>query len=365
MDHNFNDENNLPSRKADHVKLVIEEDTGIDRVSNGFENFKIIPSAIPEVDYSEISMATSFLDFEFKAPIMIAGMTGGYPEAEKINKKLASICNEVGIPMGVGSQRAMIKNKNMIPTYDVKKHFEDLFLVGNLGLVQFNYDFGINEYNECVEQIDANAMALHVNAFQELCQPEGDLNFSDLWKELETLCEKSKVPIIGKEVGSGIGIEDVKKFEQVGCSAIDVGGAGGTSWAKIELMRYDGEGSPPFELNDPTLKWGIPTAYATWEASGNTNLELISTGGMYHGLDAAKALAMGTNMVGVARPVLQELVNNGEKSALKWIENYIETIKRVMFLMGVDSIETLRTQKNKLIPMNDAYFWVNSRKNKL
>ena len=180
----------------------------------------------------------------------------------------------------------------MIPTYDVKKHFEDLFLVGNLGLVQFNYDFGINEYNECVEQIDADAMALHVNAFQELCQPEGDLNFSDLWKELETLCEKSKVPIIGKEVGSGIGIEDVKKFEQVGCSAIDVGGAGGTSWAKIELMRYDGEGSPPFELNDPTLKWGIPTAYATWEASGNTNLELISTGGMYHGLDAAKALAM-------------------------------------------------------------------------
>ncbi len=215
MDHNFNDENNLPSRKADHVKLVIEEDTGIDRVSNGFENFKIIPSAIPEVDYREISMATSFLDFEFKAPIMIAGMTGGYPEAEKINKKLASICNEVGIPMGVGSQRAMIKNKNMIPTYDVKKHFEDLFLVGNLGLVQFNYDFGINEYNECVEQIDADAMALHVNAFQELCQPEGDLNFSDLWKELETLCEKSKVPIIGKEVGSGIGIEDVKNLNKL------------------------------------------------------------------------------------------------------------------------------------------------------
>ena len=347
----------LESRKAQHVKLVVDEDTGVNSATNGFELFEVVPRSIPDVNYHEISMTTKFLDHEFNAPVLVAGMTGGYPEAEKINKSLARVCSKLGIPMGVGSQRAMVSNPAMTKTYNVKEEVEDLFLIGNLGLVQFSLGFGEEEYNACQKGINADAMAIHVNAFQELCQPEGDVDFSNAWNNFEDICKYSNVPVIGKEVGAGIAWEEVKRMQDIGCEAVDIGGSGGTSWAKIELMRHEGE-EPPFSLDDPTLQWGIPTSFATWEATEKTLIPLISTGGIYHGLEAAKALAMGTSLVGVARPVLQALIHHGEEAAEKWLTNYIETIKRVMFLMGVDSIETLQNQKQRLIPRGRAREWL-------
>jgi len=347
----------LSSRKAQHVKLVVDEDTGVQTSSNGFEDFEIVPRAIPDINYNDISLETDFLDHTFQAPVLVAGMTGGYPEAESINKKLANICSNLGIPMGIGSQRAMVVDPTTTVTYNVKETVEDVFLIGNLGLVQFCLDFGENEFQQAVDGINADAMAIHVNAFQELCQPEGDLNFSGAWNELENITKYSSVPIIGKEVGGGIAWEEVKRMQDIGCAAVDIGGSGGTSWAKIELMRHDSE-NPPFQLDDPTLNWGIPTSFATWEATEKTNISLISTGGIYHGLEAAKALAMGTSLVGVARPVLQALIHHGEETAQKWLENYIETIKRVMFLMGVDSVTSLKNQKSRLIPRGRARDWL-------
>jgi len=347
----------LASRKAQHVKLVVDQETGVEKATNGFELFEVVPRSIPDVSYHDISLKAEFLDHTFDAPVLVAGMTGGYPEAQKINTSLARVCSKLNIPMGVGSQRTMVVDPSMTSTYDVKQEVEDVFLIGNLGLVQFSLDFGKEEFLASLEGINADAMALHVNAFQELCQPEGDIDFSNAWEELEKICKYSPVPVIGKEVGSGIAWEEVKRMQEVGCSAVDIGGAGGTSWAKIELMRHEGD-ELPFELDDPTLNWGIPTSFATWEATEKTFVPLISTGGIYHGLQAAKALAMGTSMVGVARPVLQALVNHGESAAEKWLRHYIETIKRVMFLMGVDSIDQLKNQKSRLIPRGRAREWL-------
>ncbi|OLS29268.1 MAG: Isopentenyl-diphosphate delta-isomerase [Candidatus Heimdallarchaeota archaeon LC_2] len=361
MESNQDDKFKLESRKAQHVKLVIDEDVSVSKTTNGFSLFDIVPRSIPDINYTDISLETEFLGRTFQAPVLIAGMTGGYPEAKSINLSLAKICSKLDIPMGVGSQRAMVVNPDMTPTFNVKEEYPDLFLLGNLGLVQFCLDFELNDYQTAQEKINADAMAIHINSFQELCQPEGDLNFKGAWSELENICKNSKVPVIGKEVGSGIAWEEVGRMKQIGCSAVDIGGSGGTSWAKIELMRNDTP-EVPFELDDPTLRWGIPTAFATWEATEKTKVPIISTGGMYHGLMAAKAIAMGSTMVGIARPVLMKLIKEGEDAAEKWLRHYIETIKRVMFLMGVDSIKTLKTQKSRLIPTGWAREWLLQRK---
>lgn len=351
----------LTSRKAEHVKLTIDQDVGVAAATNGFEFFEVIPRSIPNIDYKDISTEVEFLGRKFSAPVLVAGMTGGYPEAEMINKGIARVCAKLNIPMGVGSQRAMIINPDTKATFDVKSEVPDVFLIGNLGLVQFCMDFSEKEYNDAVAGINADAMALHVNAFQELCQPEGDLNFKNAWKELEKISKYSKVPVIVKEVGSGMGFEEVIKMEKIGCAAVDIGGSGGTSWAKLELMRHDGE-DPPFSIDDPVLTWGVPTAFASYEANCKATLPIISTGGMYNGVMAAKALMMGSSMIGVARPVIKAFMKDGEKGVEKWLLHYIETIKRVMFLIGVDNIPQLNTQRSRLIPRTRAREWLLHRK---
>ncbi|MHA2170610.1 MAG: type 2 isopentenyl-diphosphate Delta-isomerase [Candidatus Kariarchaeaceae archaeon] len=356
-----NIDRDIENRKAEHIKLVAERNVAVDNASNGFELFEVVPTAIPNINFNEISLKSKFLDKEFSAPILVAGMTGGYSDAQKINTGIGRVCAKLGIPMGVGSQRAMILNDGLTPTFDIKSEVPDLFLIGNLGLVQFCNEFDINDYHTATEKIAADAMALHVNAFQELCQPEGDINFNNAWGQLEMLCKESAVPVIGKEVGSGIAWEEVVRMEQIGCQAVDVGGSGGTSWAKIELMRYEGD-ELPFTLDDPTLHWGIPTAFATWEATEKTNVDIIATGGMYHGLMAAKALAMGASLVGIARPVLQAFMSGGESLVEKWLLRYMETIKSVMFLMGTASILDLKQTKSQLIPTGKAREWLLHRK---
>ncbi|RMG35436.1 MAG: type 2 isopentenyl-diphosphate Delta-isomerase [Methanobacteriota archaeon] len=349
----------IRNRKEDHVNLALTENVTVSGVTNGFEDFEFVPTAIPDIDFDEITTEVNFLGSTFNAPIMVAGMTGGYPKAKDLNTRLAEICAKLGIPMGVGSQRAMLVRPETIDTFAVKKTVPDVFLVGNLGLVQFSYDFTIDHYHQAAELIEANAMAIHVNSFQELCQPEGDLNWKGSWDNLRKICKESKVPVIAKEVGTGIAFDEAQRLKEIGCDAIDVGGAGGTSWPKLELFRNQKDDA--LSLTDETLKWGIPTAFATWEATRVPEIEIIATGGMYHGLMAAKALAMGAKMVGIARPVLKALVDYGSEGAEKWLRHYILNIKRVMFLLGVDSVETLRKQRAKLIPLRKAREWLTYR----
>ncbi|MCY3410584.1 MAG: type 2 isopentenyl-diphosphate Delta-isomerase [Candidatus Heimdallarchaeota archaeon] len=351
----------LHSRKAEHVKLTIDKDVGVEGSTNGFEYFEVIPRSIPNINYSDISTETEFLGKTFNAPVLVAGMTGGYPEAEKINNGIAKICEKLNIPMGIGSQRAMIVNPETRNTFAVKDNHPELFLIGNLGLVQFCMDFGMVEYNAALEGVQADAMAIHINAFQELCQPEGDLNFADAWSKFNGLIKESKVPVIAKEVGSGMPFEEVVKMEKIGCAAVDIGGSGGTSWPKLELMRHEG-GNVPFEITDPVLKWGIPTAFSTYEAVSKATLPIISTGGMYDGTLASKALMMGASMVGIARPVIKAYINHGEDGVEKWLTHYIETIKRMMFLLGIDNIAQLKTQRSRLVPRDRAREWLLHRK---
>jgi len=357
----------LKSRKAHHVKIVVEEDVSVEGQTNFFEYFDIIPSAIPDIDFEEVSTETKFLGKTFSAPILIAGMTGGYPEAKKINQAIAEVCQDLNIPMGVGSQRAMLADPSLVETFDVKKFAPDVFLIGNIGLVQLNYGYGVDDAQRAVDLINADAIAVHVNAFQELMQPEGDTNFKGLWEKMEEICKTLSVPVIGKEVGSGMSWQDVLRMQEAGCSAVDVGGAGGTSWPKIEILRHVEEktkkkAGKPLPLNDPLLKWGVPTALATWEATTKTNIPIISTGGMYHPLSAAKALLMGAKMVGIARPVLKILIEKGKEGVKEYLEEYILNVKRIMFLVGAKNIEQMTSMKWRLVPWGRAKDWLEVRK---
>ena len=349
----------IKSRKEEHVNIALNENVTVKGVSNGFEDFHVVPTAVPDLDFNDIDLSTEFLGVKFQAPILVAGMTGGYPRAEKINKSLARVCSKLGIPMGIGSQRAMITNKETLSTFNVKEEIPDVYLIGNLGLVQFSANFGMSELEEAIENVHADAMAIHVNPFQELCQPEGDLDWKGAWKNFEKITKHSKVPIIAKEVGNGIAYEEAMKFESLGASAIDVGGAGGTSWPKIELIRNDREDA--LSLDDPTLRWGINTALATFEATSKVQIPVISTGGMYNGISAAKAIALGSTLVGIARPVLQALVDGGEERAEKYLRRYILDVQRVMFLMGVQDTESLRSQMSRLVILGKSREWLHAR----
>jgi isopentenyl-diphosphate Delta-isomerase len=355
----MNNTSTIKSRKEEHVNLALKADVQVKGATNGFEDFLPVPIAVPDMNFDNISLTTKFLGRTFDAPILVAGMTGGYPKAKEINQKLAKVCAKLNIPMGVGSQRAMIINPDMIDTFDVKAEVPEVFLLGNLGLVQFCLDFGQEQYEVAQEKIKADAMAIHVNSFQELCQPEGDLTWKGSWNSFEEICKYSKVPVVGKEVGSGIPWEEAARMEKIGCSAVDVGGSGGTSWAKLELMRNVKDDA--LDIEDPTLEWGITTALATYEATKKLNIPVISTGGMYHGLAAAKALMMGTTLVGIARPVLQALIDGGEEQAEKYLSRYLLNIKRVMFLSGIDNLDEFRKQKNRLIPTGRAKDWLSHR----
>ncbi len=350
----------IKSRKEEHVNIALNENVRVKGVTNGFEDFEIVPTSVPDLDFNEISLRTEFLGKTFDAPVLIAGMTGGYPRAEKINKSLARVCAKLGIPMGVGSQRAMITNKDTLSTFNVKEEVPDVYLIGNLGLVQFSLDFGLSQFDEAVEGVNADAMAIHVNPFQELCQPEGDLDWRGAWSNFKKITKHSKVPVIAKEVGNGIAWEEAVKFQELGASAIDVGGAGGTSWPKIELLRNEKEDA--LSLDDPVLSWGINTALATYEATSKVDIPVISTGGMYSGLAAGKALVMGSSLVGIARPVLQALIDGGEERAEKYLQRYILDIKRVMFLMGAETLQSLRAKRDRLVIMGRSREWLLGRK---
>ncbi|MEE9565034.1 MAG: type 2 isopentenyl-diphosphate Delta-isomerase [Candidatus Hydrothermarchaeaceae archaeon] len=340
----------VTDRKLDHIEISLREDIQ-SSTKNGFDDITFVHRALPEINRDEIELTCDFFGRKIGAPIIIAGMTGGHEKAEEINRNLALAATELNIPMGVGSQRAGIEDEKLTPTYSIARETApDIFLIGNLGAVQFSKGYGIEEAKKAVEMIDANALAIHLNPLQEAIMPEGDTDFKGALRGLEKLKDLN-VPVIAKETGAGIAMEEAKLIEKAGAAGIDVGGLGGTSFSAVEYYRRKG-----FEKT--FWDWGIPTAVSTIECIEGTKLNIISTGGVRNGLEVAKALSLGAVACGIAHPLLSGAVK-GKDEVLNTLNRVIDELKTAMFLTGARTIEELRNVDTVITGMTKD--WLENR----
>ncbi len=327
-------------RKSSHVDLVLNKNINYLK-STGLEKYEFVHNALPEIDFAEIDTGTKFLSHKFSAPIVVSSMTGGYERAGRINSAIAELCKERGIGMGVGSQRQALQNSDYIETFKVVRRVaRDIFVMGNIGAAQVADGMALKEVEKIIDMVEADALAIHLNALQEFIQPEGDRNFRGVLKGISRLVHKIGIPVIVKETGAGIGASSARKLVDAGVSAIDVSGAGGTSWAAIESLRRDDS-----RIGTKFWNWGIPTAEALVQVNAlksRRKFKLISSGGIRDGLDVAKSIALGADLCAGAQPFLRALDNEGIKGLLKEFDTWVEELKGVMFLTGSRNLVQLR-----------------------
>jgi isopentenyl-diphosphate delta-isomerase len=329
---------NIKSRKSDHIRINLENDVR-SSLTTGLERYQFIHRALPEIDLGEVDTSLSFFNKELSAPVLISSMTGGTSEAADINRKLAIAAQEARIAMGVGSQRVAIENHNQVKTFSIRKYAPDILLFANLGAVQLNYGYGPDECKRAVEMIDADALVLHLNALQEALQPEGDTNFRNLYTKIEEICKKLAKPVVVKEVGWGFSSQDAKLLMNAGVSAIDVAGAGGTSWSQVEMYRAEDDRQA--QIASSFVNWGIPTSNAIRNVRNvSVDIPLIASGGIRNGVDIAKCIALGANLCGLASPLLKTAQVSAENT-FDTIEIIMAEIRISMFSSGVKNLSGL------------------------
>jgi len=320
------------SRKLDHIRLTVERDVE-SRATTLLENVRIVHNPLPEASLDEVTLEKDFCGRRLGAPLMITGMTGGHPETAEINRIIGEVAERYRLAVGVGSQRAGLEKPETAYTFRVMREAApNAFIVANLGLPQLAKGYGLREARRAVEMIRADAIAIHLNVGQELYQPEGDREFAALTRIIE-IAEGLGVPVIIKETGAGLSMEAVRLLYRLGIRCFDTAGLGGTSWIKVEAARARGDSyNPPGELAD---QWGNPTALAIIEArSAAPGAYVVGSGGIRTGLDAAKAIALGADLAGMARPVLQAVVRGGVEAASRLVENILYNIKTVILMTG-------------------------------
>jgi isopentenyl-diphosphate delta-isomerase len=328
------------TRKADHLRICLEQDVQFHSNTNGLERYRFTHCCLPELDRNEIDLKTTFLGKQLGAPLLISSMTGGTQEAGIINRRLAEVAQHYKIAMGVGSQRVAVEKPQVASTFAVRSLAPDTLLFANLGAVQLNYDYGLDQCLRVVDLLEADALILHLNPLQEYIQPKGDTNFRGLLDKIATLCKKLPIPVIAKEVGNGISAAMAQKLITAGVSAIDVAGAGGTSWAKVESERA--ETALQRRLGMTFADWGLPTAECiTSVRTVAPTVPLIASGGLRHGLDVAKAIALGADIAGLALPFLQAAAES-EAALHALVEVLIAEITTVLFCTGNANLEQLK-----------------------
>lgn len=291
-------------RKADHIRICLDEDVQFRANTNGLERYRFTHCCLPELNRSEIDISTTFLGKSLGAPLLISSMTGGTEQAKTINFRLAEVAQHYKLAMGVGSQRVAVEKPEVGHTFAVRSQAPDILLFANIGAVQLNYSYGVEECQKVVDLLTADALILHINPLQECIQANGDTNFKGLLDKINGLCSKLTVPVIAKEVGNGISAPMAQKLLEAGVTAIDVAGAGGTSWAKVESER--GLTAHQRRLGQTFGDWGLPTAECITSIRAIApDIPLIASGGLRNGLDVAKAIALGADIAGLALPFLQ------------------------------------------------------------
>lgn len=327
---------NISQRKRTHVDVCLEKDVEMMWTTPGFEEIFFVHEALPEINFDEVDLETSFLGKELRAPLLISPMTGGYEYGRKLNMVLARVAEEFGLAFGVGSQRAAIEDPKLEKTYQVREVAPTTLLVANLGISQFS-ERGVEEAKRAVEMIDADALSIHLNPLQEVIQPEGQPDYRGALRYFRNICAGVGLPVIAKETGAGINSGVARKLVRAGASAIDVSGAGGTSWAGVETLRE----SPRAHLGRTFWEWGIPTAVCTAEVARSVSVPVIASGGIRSGLDAAKAIALGADLVGVALPLLR-MASRGRKAVERWVERFLQEMRLAMFLTGSPDLKKLK-----------------------
>jgi isopentenyl-diphosphate Delta-isomerase len=326
-------------RKVDHIRICLDDRAQAKKATAGFEDIQLIHRALPEIDKTKIHLQTNFLGKKFSAPIIVGAMTGGTEEAVKINSSIAQAVEKLGLGMGLGSQRAAIENSALERTYSIaREKAPHAYLIANVGGVQLLHGYGVKEVKRIVEMIDADAVAIHLNALQEAVQPEGQTNFKGVISKIAEIAGAIDQPVIVKETGAGISAEDAKALEKAGVKAIDIGGVGGTSFAAVEYHRVSKkEGELQHFLGEALWDWGIPTAVSLIETAQTVKLPIIASGGVRSGTDIAKALALNASLASVVQPILQTAVKGAEETELK-LQCLIEELRNTMFLTGAEKI---------------------------
>ena len=332
-------------RKKEHLYLCKNENVGFKAKTNGFEHYDFLHYALTETEINKIDFSTKFLKKKIKFPFLISCMTGGTTEAENINAQLATAAEEIGVPIGVGSQRQVLEDNEFQDSYKIIRiNAPNVPVLGNIGAAEVVKFRSSANFQKLIDIIEADALVIHINPLQELIQPEGNPVFKGLLKNISKLVKQISVPVIVKEVGSGISYRAAKKLLEVGVMGIDVAGAGGTSWAGVELLRK--KSSEDNYLWD----WGLPTSFCIKEVyrlKQKYKFVLVGSGGINSSINAAKALALGADLVASARTVLKILDKNGVEGVKTLIQNWFENIKQIMFLTGSRNLNQFK--RNKLI----------------
>lgn len=339
-------ESGTRSRKADHVRINLERDVAAKGVASGFEQYRFVNCALPEIDLHEVDTSTMLFGRVLAAPILISCMTGGTPEARRINRVLAQVAQEQRLAMGLGSARALIESPELIDTFDVRDVAPDVLLFANLGAVQLNKGYSVDHCRRLLELLNADALVLHLNAVQEALQPEGDTCFRGLLDKIADVCDRLGAPVVVKEVGWGIAPDTVRALFDAGVTAVDLAGAGGTSWSEVERYRIE----EPWRANAAAAfaGWGIPTAECLRAARhAAPRGVLIASGGIRSGMDVVKAIALGADLAGLAGPFLRA-ADAGYEAAADLGRELREVLRVAMFGLGERTLPELRATERIL-----------------
>jgi isopentenyl-diphosphate delta-isomerase len=346
-------------RKLDHIRICLEEKAQAKTVTAGFEDLQFVHRALPETDKAQIDLSTSFLGKKFSAPLIVGAMTGGAEAAIQINASIAEAVENLGLGMGLGSQRAAIENSTLEKTYRIARDkAPHAFLIANVGGVQLVHGYGVKEVKKVAEMIDADAVAIHLNALQEAIQPEGQTNFKGVLAKIAEVAGALDVPVIVKETGAGIGAEDAKALEDAGVKAIDVGGVGGTSFAAVEYYRSTKKDVGLNYQGEAFWDWGIPTVVSLIETAQTVKLPLIASGGIRSGTDIAKALSLDASLAALSQPILKTAVKGAPETQEK-LKCLVEELRNVMFLVGAKKITDLA--QTPLVVMGKTAEWLTAR----
>jgi isopentenyl-diphosphate delta-isomerase len=330
----------LEQRKSEHLHINLEKDVSFPRITTGLECYRFVHNALPELSLTDIDLGTTFLGKPLRLPLLISSMTGGTSEAQRINMHLAEGAHAAGMAMGLGSLRAVLEAPHLAETYRVRQLAPDILLLANLGAAQLNRGFGLEECRRAVELVEADALILHLNPLQEALQDGGDTDWRGLLDKVETICAGLEVPVVAKEVGWGISAQAARRLVDAGVTAIDVAGAGGTSWSQVE--RYRAPTEHLRHLCAQFADWGIPTAEALVQVrAALPDTPLIASGGLRSGMDLAKVLALGADLGGLAGPFLKA-ADSSAQAVADLASELADVLRTVMFCLGIASVQGLK-----------------------
>lgn len=334
-------------RKDEHIDINVAQDVSFHTTTTGLEYYTFTHQALPELNMDDIDTTTSIFGHQLSFPLFIASVTGGSKRTGDINRLLAETAQEFGIGMGLGSMRAALEDDNVVDTFKVRAYAPDILLFANLGAVQLNLGYGLDECKKAIDVASADGLILHLNPLQEALQPEGDVLFKGLLQKIEVICRNLTVPVIVKEVGFGLSAQTATRLINAGVSALDVAGAGGTSWSQVEMYRA--EKWLQREVAASFRDWGIPTAESIRQVKNvSRDIPLIASGGLVNGIDIAKVIALGADIATIAGPILRYAVND-PFHLRDFIQVLLKQLRITMFATGTQTIADL-----KLTPLSHS-----------